>query len=458
MELEAKVKPCQALLFFHSVPGWNTKGSSCRTMLEDTLHLMPSHITTTYFTIVVNDKREVGCVRWFRNIPGKFTQYFDFNRLNFIITKSLTKQPEVSSWYTQCFGCMTFHDTKIYFDLKNLEKGPIQFREYVDATFKNVFRHLSFFTVNGLDRILYSPEYMIAARKVREKGKMTFTQRIVVDFYQQVIFGIVFEKFSNSTFPVISNNGFADGARQWASIVYLDIALMTCYGCLPLRSDSFRFVSCYGTVNTLTIRIYTQPFAHSVWLAILICAVLTGLVLQFESRRGFWNRLEVFMQPIKSLLEVVDLTEKSIPCVAKLNFVMGSWLLLTVVLSNAYRGVIISELAAEKPVQGLTTFDALENMEIMPAIMPQFVNLAASWVNDRINRPSTDTIYIGNDTRIFPSTTIGWSIGWILEPILTLHENFVRKYDPKLMFIFERLVLPGMFGKVTMGEELSKCN
>ncbi|CAG7786280.1 unnamed protein product, partial [Allacma fusca] len=249
VELKGKIKPCQALLFFHSVPGWNTQGFSCLDMLEYTLHLMPGKVTTPYFTIVVSDKREVGCVRRFRTIPNIFTRYFDFNWLNFIITKSITKQPEVSSWYTQCFGCMTIHETKIYFDLKNLEKGPIQFREYVDATFKNVLRHLSFITVNGMDRMIYPPKMMIAARAVREEGKIAFIQRSfrVVNFYELAIFGIVFEKFSNSTFPVISKNGFLEESAQWTSKVYLDIALMSCYGCLPLRTDSFRFVSCYGT-------------------------------------------------------------------------------------------------------------------------------------------------------------------------------------------------------------------
>ncbi|CAG7835986.1 unnamed protein product [Allacma fusca] len=55
----------------------------------------------------------------------------------------------------------------------------------------------------------------------------------------------------------------------------------------------------------------------------------------------------------------------------------GLWLLVAVVLSNAYTDKLTLDLTAEKPAQGLETIDVLEKVDIMFAFIPEVKKYAA---------------------------------------------------------------------------------
>ncbi|CAG7830989.1 unnamed protein product, partial [Allacma fusca] len=125
------------------------------------------------------------------------------------------------------------------------------------------------------------------------------------------------------------------------------------------------FISCDGVETSLTYKIYSDPFQDNTWVSIFAFAILTGIFLEFHVKQSLVQIYPMLMLPLRALLEQVDVDESEVPRTRKLKMVMTMWLLASVVLSNAYKGILTSDLTALKPANGFQAFDNLTDFDLI---------------------------------------------------------------------------------------------
>ncbi|CAG7823512.1 unnamed protein product [Allacma fusca] len=202
------------------------------------------------------------------------------------------------------------------------------------------------------------------------------------------------EQMRHRTYDFATPNVISEGSIAWSMSKYFFQINSHCKHCnvptvffdqvnpfedfLPLRKDSLIFISCYGLQTSLTYRIYTSPFELSLWLLIVLFAILTGISLFWFSNLRLEQMFPVFTLPFTTLLEMVDLTEQDIPKTRKLKTVMTTWFLASVVLSNAYKGILTSDLTAFKPTKGLDSFNDLGQADLIVEVKDRCFSIIAN--------------------------------------------------------------------------------
>jgi len=142
-----------------------------------------------------------------------------------------------------------------------------------------------------------------------------------------------------------------------------------------LTGDTFdNFLTCDGVGQSISFQFYVGPYDFLSWITFLSISFLllpfvSLLLLKLKSRIAVplkWKKklnlvLDVILFDIAAALEISPNFTKMISSVPRLTFILGLWTLLTVIIVNAYKGIVTSETTAPYPVTG--KYKKLNEME-----------------------------------------------------------------------------------------------
>ncbi|CAG7830310.1 unnamed protein product, partial [Allacma fusca] len=285
------------------------------------------------------------------------------------------------------------------------------------------------------------PDWPKIYRTIKAGGKQVFTQRVMTES-AFIIMQLVNEKFSNKSFlgaPRLNlyPRLFNDFPRE-VSIVFVSV-----------RWDTITFMSCYGVSISTTFHIYAHPYQMNVWICILIAIILLSFGMYRDVPKPWRQISYLLLLTIGSLLENIHLSWN---LNLRLKFFIMPWLLIVVVLSNAYKGILTSDLTAPKPNTGLQMFEELDDVFLYPEhdIPPDLPILN-----------QTGNVFFKDSNELLVRTCIGppglfmnlfysGEIGRKSHLPKSLLKN-KKMYD----YILERLVLPP---KISVEEVVSQCD
>lgn len=92
----------------------------------------------------------------------------------------------------------------------------------------------------------------------------------------------------------------------------------------------------------------------------MLTAVVNGILLK---RR--WYNFLVLILPFRALVENVDIDVGIGPVNRKAKFVLGCWLIMSIIITYGYRGLLTSDITAPKPVNGPKNLQDILTMDIM---------------------------------------------------------------------------------------------
>jgi len=135
---------------------------------------------------------------------------------------------------------------------------------------------------------------------------------------------------------------------------------------IPLETYSWSFLTCYHE-PLIPFKFYTDPFQIELWVAFLIAGLTLLISLHCVIRFIFGKAKFTSMSLLLFLLATVsddscDLPEavqKNVP----IRIMLSPWYLSTVVIVNAYMGLVISNLLSPFPLKSISTFTELAEIK-----------------------------------------------------------------------------------------------
>jgi len=130
---------------------------------------------------------------------------------------------------------------------------------------------------------------------------------------------------------------------------------------MQVQSVSYSFLTCDGFkgLPNPTFLLFVSAFHYSIWLSLLFFALIIVVLL-----KGVFTLNDVKQNP--SLIPFMAFLEQGVggdsTRIASFSWLVGTWMLVCVILSNAYKGQNITDLTApRKPLLFETFSDLLEN-------------------------------------------------------------------------------------------------
>jgi len=128
-------------------------------------------------------------------------------------------------------------------------------------------------------------------------------------------------------------------------------------GLVPTGFEFMNFVTCDGVSVPVSFEFYINPYDFGSWLTFLVLVILIiPLVLVlFENgiRLLTGNDVRLFGQIVQFVLSSTLEVSPSIPSEYKFRRetkgILGLWLILVVTLTNAYKGIVVSDLTSNRP-------------------------------------------------------------------------------------------------------------
>ncbi|OXA43024.1 hypothetical protein Fcan01_22233 [Folsomia candida] len=141
------------------------------------------------------------------------------------------------------------------------------------------------------------------------------------------------------------------------------------------KNSGYEFLSCYRK-EYITFKLYITPFKTWVWVSVV--SSLT-LIIGITTAYKYYGRLRsISFSPWMFILATLFEETGPIPVrIERNNFfrlVLGSWCLVSVVLTNCYNGIMISELNSPLPTYSPSNFDDLICDKMAPTDIPKLLN------------------------------------------------------------------------------------
>jgi len=125
---------------------------------------------------------------------------------------------------------------------------------------------------------------------------------------------------------------------------------------IPIGYNSLNFLTCHGVFqHPFQFRSFVKPYDYTTWIFITISAFTSIIFLCLVSRNGLitWplaTFVELIIMYFGILLEQSSLLSKLIVDSEKLmqfwKLIFGMWLLFSILFTNAYKGVVVTDLLA----------------------------------------------------------------------------------------------------------------
>lgn len=124
------------------------------------------------------------------------------------------------------------------------------------------------------------------------------------------------------------------------------------YMMVVIDSLSYKFLTCYSEKH-LSFELYIMPFEPNLWMALIASIVTLATIMQVFLRLTKRADGPIYFSPLLFIFS--SLCEESMPIENQLErkkffrLALGSWLLVSVILTNCYNGLMITELNAPLP-------------------------------------------------------------------------------------------------------------
>lgn len=114
--------------------------------------------------------------------------------------------------------------------------------------------------------------------------------------------------------------------------------------------SGYKFLTCY-TQSNFSLEFYTKPFQPEMWVGLFLCVGLVILVMTV------WMHFKIMKEQISATFSpwiylVSSIFEESVPVPNKIEkayffrIILGSWSLVTVVLTNCYNGIMMEDFVS----------------------------------------------------------------------------------------------------------------
>jgi len=141
-------------------------------------------------------------------------------------------------------------------------------------------------------------------------------------------------------------------------------------GVIKMETHFYDFLTCYRS-SSKDFFSYFYPFTASVWLALAATTSFTVLVVNlfyktgplFDSEARSFN-CSLFLTFLSILLNTFGYTPPEIHAKRKLNAILAVWWLLSIVISNAYRGDNFAKTTVPSKGVKVEKFEELEDFTI----------------------------------------------------------------------------------------------
>lgn len=172
---------------------------------------------------------------------------------------------------------------------------------------------------------------------------------------QQIILGIVFNKANETIVFKPCGKHDARLVDDYSSGTHFDTALV-----VTTHDRVFEFVTCYRE-EYITFKFYVTPFKKYLWLSILISVI--AIIVTTKAHAHYVeipNTSPCFwLFVLATILEECGYLPSKIERHSFIRLVLGFWCLMSVILTNCYNGIMISDLNAPRESSRLTLFDNL---------------------------------------------------------------------------------------------------
>ncbi|OXA41278.1 hypothetical protein Fcan01_23953 [Folsomia candida] len=156
--------------------------------------------------------------------------------------------------------------------------------------------------------------------------------------------------------------GFCDNVQSWLSIA-TDVKEFWGFYNYPvetLETSGYEFLTCYKT-EYITFELYITPFKTGLWVSVV--SSLTLIIAITTVYKYYSNLSGISFPPWLFILATIFEETGHLPVKIERNiffrFVLGSWCLVSVILTNCYNGIMISELNSPLPTHRLSLFEHL---------------------------------------------------------------------------------------------------
>ena len=143
---------------------------------------------------------------------------------------------------------------------------------------------------------------------------------------------------------------------------------------IPTESNGFRFLNCQLKEKSLSFRAYLMPYQSEAWITITVSIWLSTVFLTILFR--FKNIPENgFLLIYSFLLEHGYHLSRRLTQMQAFNMFLTTFLLMGIVITNGYKGIVITDLTAPIQESRLRTFkEAVEqNFSVLGSIIDDFI-------------------------------------------------------------------------------------
>ncbi|OXA40840.1 hypothetical protein Fcan01_24174 [Folsomia candida] len=188
-----------------------------------------------------------------------------------------------------------------------------------------------------------------------QKGKNPFDARIHKSHLQNIL-GVIF----NAANETLAQTSFC---RGYDAILYDEtnrIGFLDTTTVITIHTLGFAFISCYRE-EYLTFKFYITPFKLRLWVSLLISLItIIAITTVYLYAFRFTNAsLHIWLYVLAKTFEEGGNLPGKLERNNFLRLILGSWCLMSVILTNCYNGIMITELNAPLDSSHPTLFDHL---------------------------------------------------------------------------------------------------
>jgi hypothetical protein len=135
-----------------------------------------------------------------------------------------------------------------------------------------------------------------------------------------------------------------------------------------LRIEGFKFLTCYH-VPLISFRFYVDPFQPDLWItfaftSFVIAVLLHIFVLKYHKSQS--GRFHPYFFMLSTITDDSCGMPTTLATQTVIRISLGPWFLMTVVLVNAYLGLVITGLTSPFPLESVKSFRELTKMHFSP--------------------------------------------------------------------------------------------
>jgi hypothetical protein len=203
-----------------------------------------------------------------------------------------------------------------------------------------------------------------------KRGHQLFILNILAEKYNNTVMLCPFDTKSN---PMCSRYQLNDSLRHSRIVLPNNDELViprefVGSALIVIGMEGQKFLTCYYR-RTVSFRFYMEPFQRDLWITLAFTSFMMAFLLHFYILKFHKSKMLKF-SPYLFILSTITDDNCAMPGgLARepvIRIALGPWFLMTVVLVNAYVGLVITGLTSPLPKESVDSFSNLTKMQFNP--------------------------------------------------------------------------------------------